>query len=106
MGLQDFGDKDESENDSTTDEQTTEKLDADTAIGLIERQIYEHASVSSKETNNPPEGGRVCVRGDTVVANTRSLATVMAVILTNINEEEFKEITELLTNQQLQKNRL
>ena len=95
MGLHDFGDKDESENDSTNEDQTTEDLDADTAIDVLERQIYEHASVSTKEINNPPEGGRVHVRGDTVVANTRSLATVMAVIMTDINEEEFKELDEV-----------
>lgn len=95
MGLNDFGDIDETENNSTTNEQTTEELDANTAIDIIERQIYEHASVSSKEINNPPEGGRVHVRGNTVVANTRSLAAVMAVIMTDIDEEEFKEVTKL-----------
>lgn len=95
MGLNDFGSKDEYENNNTTDEQTTEDLDANTAIDVIERNIYEHASVSSQEMENPPEGGRVHVRGDVVVANTRSLASVLAVMLTNLDQDDFKDVEEL-----------
>jgi len=95
MGIDDFMDTDSSENDDEENPQEGDKLDSNTAIDMIDRNIMEQATVLHGEINDLPEGGRVYVQGNKVIADRRRLATVLAIMLTSLPQDEFKDISEL-----------